>query len=215
MKRYFEYSNEELSKMTDDEVNQLIELECMFLGIDFVDFPPELKKMEEIPDPDKKVYEFFGIYFLDIDEAYELMEFISTCKSITEIDYDYTIGSKYKYMKSVKKPVRIEQVDCYANEAIKDLREKIRINKENEEYNKSLLEAYNEKRRGYVEVVDKVNTAIIEAIEQENVFSHAKYIFEKYLFMTNGDIEIAKSFFKETEYSFLLNRILEEVKYNV
>lgn len=212
MKRYYEYSNEELSKMTDDEVNQLIELECMFRGIDFVEFPPELKKIEEIPDPYIKVYEFRGIYFLDLDEAYDYVEFISNFKSITEIDFDYTLGSKYKFTKNAKKTFHIEQINCYSHEIIKDLKEKIHSNKENEEYNKSLLEVYNEKRRAYFEVVDIVNTAIIEAIKQENVFLHAKDIFEKYLYLANGDIEIAKNFFKKTDYSFLLNRILGEDK---
>lgn len=210
MKRYFDYSDAELTKMTEEEINQLIEMECMVKGVSCIYFKPQLKELAEIPNPNRMLYEFYGIYFLDMDEVYEFVEFFSSCKSIVKLDYDYNLGHSYKYFKPVqKKSLNINQTECYDLETFESVKEDLKSNKEIEKYNSSLTDDFNKKLEEYEEIKKEVHAAIKKAQIREYEFENAKYMFQKYLSMSKGDIEIAKDFFNQTEYYSLLNRILE------
>ncbi len=214
MKRYTDYSQRELVRMNDGEIEKLIEIECMHHGVSAIYIPPVLKAIEEIDEADKVVYEIFGIYFTDIDEAYEFMEFLSTCKSVIKIDYDYNFGSKYKYIKQQKEGFNINQFKCYSKELYEIVEEKLKNNKDNEEYNAVLTSNHNEKMKYYEEIKKEVWDAVHAAYRDEGKFFDAKCIFEKYIEMSDGNIEIAKAFFAKTEYSHLIERILNEGNYD-
>ena len=74
MKRYTDYSKAELAKLSEEDVKQLIELECMINGVSELYIKPDLKPVEELPKPDIEVFEVAGIKFTDEDEAMDLLD---------------------------------------------------------------------------------------------------------------------------------------------
>ena len=85
---------------------------------------------------------------------------------------------------------------------------------ENENYNREITEVYNKKMEQYRELEEKVYSAVREAICYESNYEYAKRIFERYVFMSDGNVEVAKNFFEKTEYYEFLPRILEDGGYD-
>jgi len=77
IKRLEDYTNSELLDLTNDEVEQLIDMECAHIGVRLL---PDLPKKPEVfkAERDATIFSVGGIEFLDPGEAQEVADFINT-----------------------------------------------------------------------------------------------------------------------------------------
>ena len=214
MKRYEDYTTKELANLTEEEIKTLIEIECMVNGIAACYEKPDLKPIEELPQPDIEVFEVCDIKFLDKEEAIALLELIRNSKSIVITDYDYSVGYSERYVKPDTDCATLSSSKYYSKEAYDSMKEAIKCKKEAEQHNREMTEIYNKRMEEYRKLESEVNSAVYEAVAEESKFNYAKSVFERYVSMADGNIDVAKNFFEKTEYSYLLPRILEEGTYN-
>lgn len=216
MKRYTDYTKEELAKLNEGEIRQLIEIECMVNGASAYYEKPDLKPVEKLPEPDVEVFEVAGINFLDKDEAVCLLEFLRNAESVVRTDYDYFDGynSSYKYVMKDEDVATLSLSKHYSKEKYHSMKEAIARKTASEKHNREAMELYNEKTEQYRELETEVNNAVCEAISYESRYGYAKGMFERYVAMSDGNVEVAKNFFKKTEYCEFLSRILEDGGYN-
>ena len=215
LKRYTDYSKAELAKLNEEEVKQLIELECMINGVSTFYEKPKLREVEELPKPDIEVFEVAGIKFLNHDEAMELLDVLRSSESIVFTDYDYRLGcgSSCTYVEKDKNVATISKSKHYSKEKYDSLKEAMKRKSENEKYNKEVTALYNERMKQCREFSEIVKNAVYEAISYEENYEYAKRIFERYVIMSDGNVEVAKNFFEKTEYYEFLFRILEDGGY--
>lgn len=214
MKRYTDYTTKELANLTDEEIKTLIEIECMVNGISTCYEKPDLKPVEKLPQPDIEVFEVCDIKFLDKEEAIALLELIRNSKSIVRTDYDYSVGYSERYVKPDTDCATLSSSKYYSKEAYDSMKETARRKSEAEKHNREITEVYNERMEEYRKLESEVNSAVYEAVAEESKFEYAKKVFERYVSMSDGNIDVAKNFFNNTEHSYLLDRILEEGGFN-
>lgn len=214
MKRYNEYTTNELANLTDEQIKQLIELECMIKGVSAYCKKPKLKEIESLPEPNIEVFDVAGILLTDRNEAISLLELMRSFKSVVRTDYDYYAGynSRIKYIKPDEDYCTLVSCHHYTKELYDAMTDAIKRNNENESYNKEVSELYKSKMQRYFDVEAEVNMAVSEAKEYECKVEYAKQLFNRYVEMSDGNVDVAMNFFNNTEYSIFLDRVLEENK---
>lgn len=165
MKRLEDYTNKELSMLTDDNVENLIDVECMVAGVPLSTVPnPILREVPEIKKPSKEIFSVDSYSFKDKKEADSLAELLSSSISMVYTDYNYNAGgSNYKYYRDCNKTANVQKSYCYSKEEYDNLLDILKLKKDIEDYNTNVTKEYNDcisKRRDVVNTVwDKINEA--------------------------------------------------------
>lgn len=200
MKKLEDYTNEELAVLTEDEIENLIDVECMRASVPLSITPrPFLKDVPEISQPTTEIYTVDNYYFKDKKEADELATFLSNTISRVTTDYSYTLGSQYKYYEQYETPVSVKKTLCYSKEEYDNVTSILKLRKEVEEYNRNVISDYDNLMSEREEVIDKVYEAINDARAEERKISDALNIYSKYVELSSGDEEIAKKFFTQND----------------
>jgi hypothetical protein len=201
MKGLNDYTNEELSMLTDSEIENLIDVECMKAGVPLSITPkPTLKEVPEIKDPTTEIFQVDNYYFTDSKEANQLATMLSSITSRVTLDYNYNSGSSnYKYYKKYETPTDIKKTKCYSREEYNDLTDILKARKDIEDYNRNITKEYEDAVSERRYIVDSVWDAISEAQYEMRKINEALDIFKKYVELSDGDEEIAKKFFSQNE----------------
>lgn len=217
MKRYNEYTTKELANLSEEQIKQLIELECMINGVSSYYEKPELKEIKNLPEPNVEVFEVAGISLTDKDEAIRLLEIMRSFKSVVRTDYDYYIGcnSRIRYVKPDDNYCTITSCRHYTKELYDTMKDTMKRNSESESYNKEVSELYESKMQQYFDIEAEVNMVVCEAKAYESKVEYAKQLFNRYVEMSDGNVDVAMNFFNNTEYSIFLDRVLEGNKADV
>lgn len=99
MKQLDDYTGEELLAMTDEQRERLITTEVVLQGVAIVEQP---KKPEYLDMPEKTVpaWELFGYYFTNEEAAQRVLAALhNESQYITTSDWNYRVGSEFKYLK--------------------------------------------------------------------------------------------------------------------
>lgn len=212
LKRYTDYTTKELANVTEEELQRLIEIECMKEGVSSFITPPKYINIPEVPEPDMVVYEVGNFRFSDEEEANKLVELLKTFKSHCELDYEYGFGYEKRYVKPIKYSRNIEERLAYSKESYDAAKYAIRERDKIKEKNETMKNKYNQEKEPYDEIKGIVMDAYQEALYEEEKYEIAKSVYLKYLSLSNNDVEVAENFFKGTSYSEYLERIREELK---
>lgn len=214
LKRYTDYSSKELAAVTDDEFEKLIDIECMIEGITPDSVAPIYIEVPDIPDPDVKVYtvDCGSIMFTDVMEANALVDVISKAETIVATDYDYSIGYNHRYIKEKAQVPVVETEKYYSKQSFDNFRDILRKAERIEENNKALKKQYEEERSGYSELREKVLGRYNEAIKERREYEAAKNVFERYLIISERDMEMAKKYFAATNYADYADEIINDLQ---
>lgn len=190
MKRYTEYTNEELIELTQEEIQNLIELEIAFAGIMPV-MEPQLPNLASIDlKKELTLYEVNGMLFKNAEEAQQVLKM-----DVWEENYDYG-GAGYDYKYGEKKDLNMSVVMYYEKEQIWKVRQALTENKRlNDSYNQE-KSAYDKFIKETKNIRESVRAAVDNAWTWKNDLDHAKSVYEKYLRLADGNEAIAQSFFR-------------------
>ncbi|HHX70925.1 MAG TPA: hypothetical protein GX708_23110 [Gallicola sp.] len=197
-----------------EEIEKLIDVECMRAGVPLSITPkPVLKEVPEIPQPTTEIYMVDSYSFTDKNDADELAALLSNVTSRVTTDYNYNVGSQYKYYKKYDTPVSVKKTLCYSKEEYNDFNSILKTRKKTEDYNHDIMNDYNELMSERRKTVDKVYEAISEAEVEVRKINNALNIYSKYVELSGGDEGIAKKFFTQNDkVSEYLDVVLK--KYN-
>lgn len=212
LKRYTDYTTKELANVTEEELQRLIEIECMREGVSVFVVKPKYMELPELPEQDVIVYKVGDFKFTDEEEANKIIELLQGSKSLCILDYEFGFGCEKKYVEPIKNKHKIEEIQAYSKQKYDDAKYAIKERIKLEEQNKSLREKYRKEKEPYEEIKEAVMNAYHEALYEEDKYEAAKSVYQKYLSLSNGDSDTATNFFEQTSYSEYLERIKEELK---
>jgi len=200
MKRLEEYTNDELMKLTDKEIETLIDLECAHEGVPLLpeDVPVKPAKPSEDLEPDVTYYEFStSPEFMTQADAVAAAELIKQFDS-PDTEWTYGRGKSFDMFKGVKKRTQVDIVSKKAFTAahhakIADAKSKYEME----------LDAYDKAQREYDSIAknrrqtsQSVYDRLSEAREHFAKIQRYCTEFKRYLKLAEGSRQIAWNFLK-------------------
>lgn len=100
MKKINEMTEQEIFALSDEDVQKMIKLRMMEEGVKLMDKPkvPELFEIEPADIQYFSIPLLDGFAFTDFEEATKVAEMLKSAKSLRKVDWDYKLGSDYKYL---------------------------------------------------------------------------------------------------------------------
>jgi hypothetical protein len=198
MKRFRDLSKEELVTLTDEQIQNFIDIEIAYEGIMPVLEPQYLAVPAIDIKPTVAVYECHSQLFKNKEDAIKFSEMEKL-----ESSYEYSIGSDYKYCsqksdygndiktKYFYKKEELEKVQT----TLQDISRIQNRNNEQEKEYKNFIKETSKVRQSIYETINEAQDEIAE-IEK------AKKIYEKHLSLADGNKEIADKFFCDAYKNF-------------
>ena len=187
MKTYWDFSEKERSEMTEQQVQDLMDLHLMEKGVLKV-LAPKLIPLDPDPDLKKLVqFEVEGILFDTAEKAQAFLDLGPKKES-----YDYSAGYDYKYPKPMEG--RIEKVSCVDHQSLMDHALVLKKNNVSKKSNENLLEKYHEAQKKVEDCTCEVWSDYREQQEKNRRYAKTIETWNEYLKLTGGDEELAKTF---------------------
>lgn len=202
MKDWKTLSEEELSNLTDEEIQQIENIICAEKGIEFTVPKPEQTAVE-LPKKDITVYEINGIgmagfKLTSLQETEALINLLNTFKSIGVSTYKD--GVEY-YMKGTMKDYNNKPLDIsFKSELMvsEDSLETYVQNKKKADAQQNSIDRYNKIQEQINGAVREFRQAYYDACEvMYNRKRYTALFYESYLPLAEGNEEIALAFLKK------------------
>lgn len=214
LKRYKEYSNKEMAAMSQEDIEKLIDIECMVNGVTPLTVEPVNIEVPEIPEPDVQVYCINAdkMFFTDFEEAKAIADLINRSKSIVDTNYDYLAGYNKRYIIKNRNVAVVETEHYYSKEEYDQLKDTMISAEKTKEKNKSIMDEYKNLTSEYRDLRESVINAYNNALYERACYQNAKNVYLKYLSISNGDKGVANEYFETTDFSKYLKEILEDIE---
>lgn len=199
MKEYWEYTEQERARMTDEQVISLLDVELMTKGV-LKPTPPTLKEIPANPIGERVKYfgiaakgkygqnEHLGVCF----DSLEAAEKFIALKRIVR-DYEYEVGSDYKYAKMIDSAV-IEPEQLYTLDQINGVRSVLKQRKALTEENEKALREFNEASAKSEKITDGVWKDYYQLHAEMERLQGVITTYKDYLKLTSGDESLAVKF---------------------
>lgn len=213
VKCFKELSNAELLEMTDEQIDELIRLECAFKGIAITMEEP-IWKEKEIVIPRVRTYTICDITVLSLERAETILDVLTNGElfynTYTNNDYDCKfleiIDSRHYRNPSISIGEAIlPEVWKYFKEEQKILSQKKTLFKETQEEWKKWIADKDE-------ISSEIYQKITELRNNEAERINCTNLFAKYLEMAKGDFEIALLFYEKFPKSIKEEDFIEHLK---
>jgi hypothetical protein len=192
MKRYTEYTNEELIKLTSEQIEMMIDYECALAGVPLLPekpIKPEVKAFE----PDMSVYVIGSHHFLKQEDALKVLEAINSAQR-----------TGYEWTNSVKRAVALKSYEQPQIETTRIFSDTLFSSIQNEKaVSDRIMKEYTNKEKEYSDVYQErtsIAKEVHEAIDvaHDENYKKQKYTAEynRYLVLANNDSTIAINFLK-------------------
>lgn len=202
MKGWKTLSEEELSNLTDEEIQQIENIICAEKGIEFTVKKPE-QTVVELPKKDITVYEINGIgisglKLTSLQETEALVNLLSTFKTIGVSTYKSGVEC---YEKGTAKDYNGKHMDISIQSELmvsEDSLETYIQNKKKAEEQQHSIDRYNTIQKQIQEAVKEFRQAYDNACEV--IYNRQRYtslFYDTYLPLAEGNEEIAMNFLKK------------------
>lgn len=215
-----ELTDQEILKLTDDDIELMIKLAKAENGIKFLDRPLSNVKYI-VPNADIRIYQcnLLGddLVFTDLDELVKITDLIKSCKTKYSIDKNYNNGSSIEYISKKLKTkgygindnYAISSKDVYSNKLYYTLKDEITANNELDNTYKKELEEYGK----YLDTCNEITEPIYNKINEvrnkyEELNSFCRIFKNEYLPISENIENVAMNFMKKA-----YNLSKEDIKY--
>lgn len=199
MKRYFDYSDEELYEMKGEEIEELIDLECAIEGIKLVNMPKLPEDISTKPSVDVYTFDNYSSTDRSVVEGIRDMVFaLMERGDLITLDYDYRTGSyDHKFTKTVKSVGDIGHMKAYSPDEYEKITFEISAYKARKQaYDKAFSE-YKEESKKMAECRERVMTHYYSAVDKISILNNLKMVYQNYLKLSCGDATIAWNFLEK------------------
>jgi len=209
MKRLTDYTNEELRDLNQQQIEDLIDLECAHEGVPLL---PEMPVKPEVnkPQPDLTLYQVSGLYLKHKEDADRLIELINSMPRMEEKYY------KEGYFDR-EEMERVQEVKVFSEDAKMRTKAQANAAKELEDQYRFAKKEYNKIAEQRKDIIDRVNDAVCNAFDEYNKEQVYKKQYARYLQLAEGEKDIALNFMKaahphEDEYiEEILGKISDDI----
>jgi|GEM_PF-4691845 hypothetical protein len=191
MKNFFDLTDEEILNLTEDEIQNYIDLECAMNGIKLTPEPEKPKK--DIPAPDVNVYSIGGFKTLDYNKALALFDLVSNME-LVDVEYGRDFGYKFvTELKSYNKP-EVSTDKYYTEEFYNQIADDVKKHEDAVKQYEMLMEDFeaNQERRN--EVADSILEVVYAVRKKESKRLSLEHQFNRYLELAGNDRETALRF---------------------
>jgi len=207
MKRYDEYSKTELAKVSQEDLNLLVDLELAHAGILSETSPTELPPFDAGIKPTETFYEVFGVLFKNQADAITV-----SMMSVAAEEYDY-YGAGYTYkFPSFDRSNAVSTKVLFKKEDVMRVKAALSARKKAEEVYAEESKKYTKFTEATSKIRSDVTDAYYEACDFARSIELAKQMLEKYRVLADGNEETARNFFRDAYKSnpSLIQEVLEE-----
>jgi len=190
MKRYTEYSQDELAALDDAGVQRLIDIELAHQGIAPVP-APEPPSLADVGIEKKDVgYAVGDLVFVNQADA----EMVAKLPMLKE-DYNYSVGWNYRWVEP-KDDVAVQVRQYYKHDDITRMKGALVENKARQQEYDSLKKVYDKYLDSTSEVRNEVWNAVSAARKYMCEVESALHTFNHYKDLADGDESVATKFFR-------------------
>lgn len=189
MKTYWDHSEKERAKLTEDEVRNLLDVELMTKGVKKIN-APILKLIQKVSIASEIWFEVGGISFKEAETA---QKFIAL--DPRKATYDYGCGYEYQYAEQIEQ--KIEQKKLYSHQELLNLTTVLKQNKQAKDENDRLLADYDKAYKEQNLILDEVWTDYWKCKDRAYELEKILETNDEYLKMTDNDKELALAFLKK------------------
>lgn len=197
-KKINEYTNAELLKLNDDEVETIIKLHMAEEGIKLLKRPQE-PVYAETPKPDVRVWQVAGceFYFTDRAIAEEIAKVMyEHISEVNEREWSATaitikgIKDGYRYQDGIP----VTESGVYSRELLDQISTKLKMNKEAKESYEKLSNEYNKIEESAESIRADVWNVVRMAKEAQAQKERLTEIFQEYLLLADDNVDVAWKF---------------------
>ena len=210
MKRFKEISTEELVKLTQKQIDDLVDLECAEENIRLLPVLPQEADFD-IDIPDITVYELPELQLTNKDDAKKVLDLMNTIKS--QVTVEWRSSYDHRPVRKTTEILQYRESQRYSQELYSKIADKVTMRETaKENYNEAKKE-YDEIEEQRKEIVQKVMAGINQAKLQDQRVENLKREFNRYMVLAENDRHIAWRFLedarpKEKEDLFKLKGII-------
>lgn len=187
MKTYWDFSEKERSEMTEEQVQDLMDLHLMEKGVLKV-LAPKLVALE--PEPELKKVTLFEVEGILFDTAEKAQAFLDL--NPKKESYDYSVGYDFKYPNPIDQGIK--KTICVDHQSLLDHAVVLKKNNASKKSNDNLLERYREANKKVEACTGEVWEDYREQQEKARRYSKTMETWNEYLKLTEGNEELAKTF---------------------
>ncbi len=190
MKHIQDMSDEEILKLNQEDINNLIQLRYAEEGVKLMQPPVEPTK--HVFEPDLKRYEVNDIYFLTFEDA---AAFVAAMRKGEETSYEWKVGSEYKYLKELNSyRTDIKEVGVFSKEKYLQVKDQLTLDTQAQENYKQMKKEYEECLENSAWIREEVNGRVQEVWDRHNRLEDLRRQFTTYLKLAEGNTDIAINF---------------------
>jgi len=197
--RFDNLEDEEVLRLTDDEIQEVIDYRCAEAGVKLPKKMPP--RPEDSIDKELETETLFQvkhgghdiILLADRKEAEEVVKFL-TGKTPIGSNYDYKVGYKYKYAEPIDGSFSIENAVFYKREALTKFSEALVMHKTRKEEYDSVKSFNNKISDKKAEISEVVWARVKDARAEAQRVAEYNATFEEYVRVAKGDREMALTF---------------------
>lgn len=189
MNKIEDLNHDDLIKLTEEELQHLVDIEVAYAGIKLVN-PIKMKEVLTINiSPVETYYQVHGLLYRTQEEA-QAVAVIPAFQTA----YDY-YGGGYDYKYAEPHEASITKVMLYKKEDVDTVRSSLQKIREAKEYNQKMQSEYEK----YLKSIDgcraTVHSIYRKAIEKEEAINRCILDYKKYFVLADNSEEIAMNFF--------------------
>lgn len=189
MKTYWDYSEKERAKLTEEEIKGLLDVELMTKGVKKIT-APILKPIQEVSVASEIYFEVDGVFFKDAETAQRFLT-LDPKKSV----YDYACGYDYHYACPIKQT--IEQKTLYSQQGLLNLATILKQNKQAKEENERLTSDYDKAIKEQNKVLNEVWSDWWRCKERDCELQKIIDTKTEYLKMTDNNEDMTMAFLRK------------------
>lgn len=221
MKNFSELSKQELSILSEVQVDAYIDIELanqnIVKSVDVhIDFPDYLKPMTVEPERDCTVYEVDGYNFMDKETAESFANFIGGLQQVTT-NYNWDVGSEFTYVSGQKittPSIQIKQI--YSEPKYEAIKSQLKTIKQERENKNKKEEKEVESAIDY-DAIDRIKQDIRYTVRQAVIFFEQarKYAsnYDKYFSITEDKEKALSTIF--TVFNVQDEEMKEQIKQEI
>lgn len=192
IKRISELNKEELANLSIGEIKDIIDYECALTGVKLLEEPVE--PQYDKPETDKKIYKIGDFVLDNIEDAQKIHALVTSMKLYRTDTNNYTDYYIEPLTKNDYNYPEIQISDVYLKETYDKIKpELISYQNRMNEYNEKSNE-FEDNKVSVDEIKKKLQDRIKWAYEYTSHVKNYTKIFNRYLELSNNDLNIARKF---------------------
>ena len=205
-----ELTDQEIMKLTDDDVIAMVRRKCAEEGVKILQQPEEPTPFQI--QPELTFFVVAGHYFENAADAEATV--LTLVKSYEEA-YDYAVGYSHKYPKKIEsRSIEIETKRLFSKKQLDTFKDELTAHKEAESRYSELQSEWKEAQGHRNEFADEIWDKVREVRAKYDKLNNMRQQYADYVKIANGDEQLAWQFFvkayqeqNDQDKAYIINKI--------